>query len=97
MTETTAKVEGQDGPQYVTQFQADEMNASQDVDDFILRAYLRMTNFSLDGVKKKSKSDLSSKLRTQLQHSKNRTGTQAKFGGNKKTSGKTESSAWNEL
>lgn len=97
MTETTAKVEGQDGPQYVTQFQADEMNASQDVDDFILRAYLRMTNFSLDGVKKKSNSDLSSKLRTQLQHSKNRTGTQAKFGGNKKTSGKTESSAWNEL
>jgi len=97
MTETTSKVEGQDGPQYVTQFQADEMNASQDVDDFILRAYLRMTNFSLDGVKKKSKSDLSSKLRTQLQHSKNRTGTQAKFGGNKKTSGKTESSAWNEL
>ncbi len=97
MTETTTKVEGQDGPQYVTQFQADEMNASQDVDDFILRAYLRMTNFSLDGVKKKSKSDLSSKLRTQLQHSKSRTGTQAKFGGNKKTSGKTESSAWNEL
>jgi hypothetical protein len=74
------------------------MNASQDVDDFIVRAYLRMTNFSLDGVKKKSKSDLSSKLRTQLQHSKNRTGTQAKFGGNKKPGGKlTESSAWNEL
>jgi len=98
MTETTSKVDGQDGPQYVTQFQADEMNASQDVDDFILRAYLRMTNFSLDGVKKKSKSDLSSKLRTQLQHSKNRTGTQAKFGGNKKPGGKlSESSAWNEL
>jgi len=98
MTETTSKVEGQDGPQYVTKFQADEMNASQDVDDFILRAYLRMTNFSLDGVKKKSKSDLSSKLRTQLQHSKNRTGTQAKFGGNKKPGGKlSESSAWNEL
>jgi hypothetical protein len=98
MTETTSKIDGQDGPQYVTQFQADEMNASQDVDDFILRAYLRMTNFSLDGVKKKSKSDLSSKLRTQLQHSKNRTGTQAKFGGNKKPGGKlSESSAWNEL
>ena len=98
MTETTAKVDGQNGPQYVTKFQADEMTASQDVDDFILRAYLRMTNFSLDGVKKKSKSDLSSKLRDQLQHSKNRTGTQATFGGNKKPGGKlSENSAWSEL
>ena len=98
MTETTSKVDGHDGPQYVTKFQADEMTASQDVDDFILRAYLRMTNFNLDGVKKKSKSDLSSKLRDQLQHSKNRTGTQATFGGNKKPGGKlSESSAWNEL
>jgi hypothetical protein len=98
MTETTSKVDGQNGPQYVTKFQADEMTASQDVDDFILRAYLRMTNFNLDGVKQKSKSDLSSKLRDQLQHSKNRTGTQATFGGNKKPDGKlSENSMWSEL
>ena len=84
MTETNVKVDGPEGPQYVTQFQADEMKASQNLEDFVLKAYLRMTDFNLDGVKKKSKSDLTSKLRTQLQNKKSMTGTQSKFGGNKK-------------
>jgi hypothetical protein len=84
MTETNVKVEGPEGPQYVTQFQADEMKAAQNLEDFVLKAYLRMTDFNLDGVKKRSKSDLTSKLRTQLQNKKSMTGTQSKFGGNKK-------------
>ena len=49
-----------------------------------------MTDFNLEGVKKKSKSDLSSKLRSQLQNSKSRTSTQAKFGGNKKPNSKSK-------
>lgn len=84
MTDTSVKVDGPEGPQYVTQFQADEMKASQNLEDFVLKAYLRMTDFNLDGVKKRSKSDLTSKLRTQLQNKKSMTGTQSKFGGNKK-------------
>lgn len=87
MTENAVKIDGPNGPQYVTQFQADEMKASQNVDDFVLKAYLRMTNYNLDGVKKKSKSDLTSKLRKQLQNKKGMTGTQATFGGNKKPGG----------
>ena len=82
--ETNVKIEGAEGPQYVTQFQADEMKAAQNLEDFVLKAYLRMTDFNLDGVKKRSKSDLTSKLRTQLQNKKSMTGTQSKFGGNKK-------------
>lgn len=98
MTETNVKVDGPDGPQYVTGFQADEMKSSNNVDDFILRAYLRMTDFDLGGVKKKSKTDLSSKLRTQLQNSKSRTATQAKFGSNKKPGKEAVAGeSWNNL
>ena len=93
MTDNTVKIDTPNGPQYVTQFQADEMEAGKNVDDFILRAYLRMTDFSLDGVKKKTTTDLSSKLKDQLQRSKSKTATQAKFGSNKKT-GKASSDAW---
>jgi len=84
MTETNVKVDGSEGAQYVTQFQADEMKAAQNLEDFVLKAYLRMTDFNLDGVKKRSKTDLTSKLRTQLQNKKSMTGTQGTFGGNKK-------------
>ena len=94
MTETSVKIDGPNGPQYVTKFQADEMEAGKDVNDFILRAYLRMTDFNLDKVKKKTTSDFSSKLKTQLQNSKSRTDTKAKFGGNKKTGAATKSDAW---
>lgn len=97
MTETTVKVDSPNGPQYVTQFQADEMKASQNVEDFVLKAYLRMTNYDLTAVKKKSTTDFSSKLRQQLQNKKGMTGTQAKFGGNKKPAGasKVDNSNWN--
>ncbi len=94
MTEPTVKIDGPQGPQYVTQYQADEMKASQNLEDFVLKAYLRMTNYSLDPVKKKSESNLSSKLREQLQHSKSRTGTQAKFGGGKKPVTSSKGSDW---
>ena len=98
MTETNVKVDGPNGPQYVTGFQSDEMKSSQNVDDFILRAYLRMTDFNLEGVKKKSNTDLSSKLRNQLQNSKSRTATQAKFGSNKKPGIKAVAGeSWNNL
>ena len=98
MTETNVKVDGPNGPQYVTGFQADEMKSSQNIDDFILRAYLRMTDFDLGGVKKKSNTDLSSKLRTQLQNSKSRTDTKAKFGSNKKPGKKAVAGeSWNNL
>ena len=95
MTEPTVKIDGPQGPQYVTQYQADEMKASQNLEDFVLKAYLRMTNYSLDPVKKKSESNLSSRLREQLQHSKSRTGTQAKFGGGKKPVTSSKGSDWN--
>jgi hypothetical protein len=98
MTDTSVKIDGPNGPQYVTGFQADEMKSSQNVEDFILRAYLRMTDFDLGRVKKKSNSDLSSKLRTQLQNSKSRTATQAKFGSNKKPGNKAVAGeSWNNL
>ena len=95
MTEPTVKIDGPQGPQYVTQYQADEMKASQNLEDFVLKAYLRMTNYSLDPVKKKSESNLSSRLREQLQHSKSKTGTQAKFGGGKKPVTSSKGSDWN--
>ena len=94
MTEPTVKIDGPQGPQYVTQYQADEMKASQNLEDFVLKAYLRMTNYSLDPVKKKSESNLSSRLREQLQHSKSKTGTQAKFGGGKKPVTSSKGSDW---
>ena len=94
MTEPTVKIDSPQGPQYVTQYQADEMKASQNLEDFVLKAYLRMTNYNLDPVKKKSESNLSSKLREQLQHSKSKTGTQAKFGGGKKPATSSKGSDW---
>ena len=54
-----------------------------------------MTNYSLDGVQKKSKSKLASQLRTTLQNKKRMTDTKATFGGNKTPGGATKSStAW---
>jgi hypothetical protein len=53
-----------------------------------------MTDFNLDKVKTKTTSDFSSKLKTQLQNSKSRTDTKAKFGGNKKTGEAAKSDAW---
>jgi|21_taG_2_1085346.scaffolds.fasta_scaffold06240_3 hypothetical protein len=98
MTDATVKIETPDGPQFVTQFQADEMKSSNNIDDFILKAYLRMTNYSLDGVQKKSKSKLASQLRTTLQNKKRMTDTKATFGGKKTPGGTTKSStAWDIL
>ena len=95
MTEANVKIKTPDGPQFVTQFQADEMKSSSNIEDFILKAYLRMTNYSLDGVQKKSKSKLASQLRTTLQNKKRMTDTKATFGGNKTPGGATKSStAW---
>jgi|15BtaG_2_1085339.scaffolds.fasta_scaffold00010_63 hypothetical protein len=94
MTETSVKIDSPQGPQYVTKFQADELEAGNNVEDFILRAYLRMTNFDLKGVEKKTKTDYSSKLKATLQNSKQRTGAHAKFGGGKKTGQAEKSEAW---
>jgi hypothetical protein len=80
MTIPTVKV----GDDYVTQFQADEMKASNEVDDFVLRAYLRMTNFDLAKVKSKTVSKYSSSLKEKLQTRKSKTDTAASFGSNKK-------------
>lgn len=93
MTDARVKIESPDGPQFVTQFQADEMKASSNVDDFILKAYLRMTNYSLDGVQTKSKSQLASQLRTTLQNKKRMTDTKATFGGNKTPGGAASKSS----
>jgi len=95
MTNANVKIDGANGAQYVSQFQADEMNASQNVEDFILKAYLRMTNYDLEGVKKQSKTDYTSKLRQTLQNKKDMTDTMAKVGGNKRpgTTGRT-SATW---
>ena len=93
MTTANVKVDTPKGSQYVSQFQADEMNASQNVEDFILKAYLRMTNFDLEGVKKKSTTDYTSKLRETLQNKKDMTDTKAKFGGNKKPGSHGQSSS----
>ena len=80
MTIPTVKV----GDDYVTQFQADEMKASNQVDDFILRAYLRMTDFDLTKVKSKTVSRYSSDLKEKLQNRKTKTDTAGSFGSNKK-------------
>jgi len=83
MTMADRKITGADGePSYVTKFQADEMEASQDINDFILRAYLRMTGFDLSNANKKAVSNYSSKLKSALQNKKSMTDTKAKFGGN---------------
>lgn len=96
MTDTSVKIDTPDGPQYVTQYQADEMKASQNLEDFVLKAYLRMTDYNLGPVQKKSESNLSAKLRQQLQNSKGKTGTQATFGGGKKpVSSSKPGSDWN--
>ena len=52
-----------------------------------------MTNYDLEGVKKKSKTDYTSKLRNKLQNRKDMTDTQARFGGNKKPGRAGNSSA----
>ena len=80
MTIPTVKV----GDDYVTQFQADEMKASNEIDDFVLRAYLRMTDFDLAKVKSKTVSKYSSTLKEKLQTRKDKTDTAASFGSNKK-------------
>lgn len=96
MTDTSVKIDSPNGPQYVTQYQADEMKSSENLEDFVLKAYLRMTDYNLGPVKKKSESNLSAKLRQQLQHSKSKTGTQAKFGGGKKPDSSVKpGSDWN--
>ena len=85
MTEPNIKLNNEDGTQqYVTQFQADEMNASQDISDFILKAYLRMTDFNLDGLKKKAVSNFSKKFKKSLQNKKELTDTPGMFGGDKR-------------
>jgi len=96
MTDTSVKIDSPNGPQYVTQYQADEMKSSDNLEDFVLKAYLRMTDYNLGPVQKKSESNLSAKLRQQLQHSKSNTGTQAKFGGGKKPDSSAKAgSDWN--
>lgn len=96
MTDTSVKIDSPNGPQYVTQYQADEMKSSENLEDFVLKAYLRMTDYNLGPVKTKSESNLSAKLRQQLQHSKSKTGTQAKFGGGKKPDSSAKAgSDWN--
>ena len=82
------------GTQYVTQFQADEMKTSNDIDEFILKAYLRMTDYDLSSANKKSVTAFSSKLRNSLQNKKVMTDTKAMFGGNKKTASSKSSSSW---
>jgi len=90
MTVPTVKINDPNGGvQYVTQFQADEAKASNNLDEFILKAYLRMTDYDLTSAKKRSVTDFSSKLRTSLQNKKSLTDTKAKFGGNKKVGGKS--------
>ena len=94
MTATNIKIEGSEGTQYVTQFQADETKASQDVNDFILRAYLRMTDFDISSAKTKAVTDYSSKLKKSLQNRKSMTDTKATFGGNKRPISKKSSTDW---
>jgi hypothetical protein len=94
MTNANVRIETPNGPSYVSQFQADEMKSSQNIDDFILKAYLRMTDYDLEGVKKKSKTDYTSALRTHLQNKKSMTDTKASFGGNKKPGTSKGSAEW---
>ena len=94
MTNANVKITGADGnPTYVTKFQADEMDASQEIDDFILRAYLRMTKFDLSGTKKKAVSNYSSKLKSALQNKKSMTDTKAKLS-NKGGGSKNNDLSW---
>ena len=94
MTNANVKITGADGqPNYVTKFQADEMEASQDINDFILRAYLRMTSFDLSGTKKKAVSNYSSKLKSALQNKKSMTDTKAKLS-NKGGGSKNNDLSW---
>lgn len=94
MTNANVKTTGADGqPTYVTKFQADEMEASQDINDFILRAYLRMTSFDLSSTKKKAVSNYSSKLKSALQNKKSMTDTKAKLS-NKGGSSKKNDLSW---
>ena len=95
MTVPNVKVDNGDGSnQYVTQFQADEMNASQDIDDFILKAYLRMTEYDLEGLKKKTVSNFSKKFKKSLQSKKELTDTPGLFGGNKRPNIATKGAEW---
>ena len=94
MTNASVKTTGANGqPTYVTKFQADEMEASQDINDFILRAYLRMTSFDLSSTKKKAVSNYSSKLKSALQNKKSMTDTKAKLS-NKGGSSKNNDLSW---
>jgi len=95
MTNANVKITGANGqPTYVTKFQADEMDASQDINDFILRAYLRMTEFDLTNANKKAVSGYSSKLKSALQNKKSMTDTKAKFSGGKKGGSKGNDMSW---
>ena len=95
MTMADNRITGADGePTYVTKFQADEMEASQDINDFILRAYLRMTGFDLSSANKKAVSNYSSKLKSALQNKKSMTDTKAKFSGGKKGGSKGNDMSW---
>jgi hypothetical protein len=96
MTVPSVRSTAPDGTvKYVTQFQADESKNSNDLDEFILKAYLRMTDYDLSSAKKRTVSDFSSKLRNSLQNKKEMTGTHAKVGGNKKTSNSGSAFDWN--
>ena len=95
MTMADVKITGADGePSYVTKFQADEMEASQDINDFILRAYLRMTKFDLTSANKKAVSGYSNKLKSALQNKKSMTDTKAKFGGSTRAKSKGTDMSW---
>jgi len=95
MTMADNKITGADGePTYVTKFQADEMEASQDINDFILRAYLRMTGFDLSSANKKAVSNYSSQLKSALQNKKSMTDTKAKFGGSTRAKSKGTDMSW---
>jgi len=95
MTTPNVKVTGANGePNYVTKFQADEMEASQNIDDFILRAYLRMTKFDLSSANKKAVSNYSTKLKSALQNKKTMTDTKAKLGGGKSSASKGKGMSW---
>jgi hypothetical protein len=95
MTNANVKITGADGnPSYVTKFQSDEMEASQDINDFILRAYLRMTGFDLSSAKKKAVSNYSSKLKSALQNKKSMTDTKAKLSNKGGSSSKGNDLSW---
>ena len=69
MTVPSVRSTAPDGTvKYVTQFQADESKNPNDLDEFISKAYLRMTDYDLSSAKKRTVSDFSSKLRNSLQN-----------------------------